>query len=119
MQALVDAKLTLPAYDQCIKASHCFNLLDARGVISVTERAAYIGRVRALGESLLRKLACFPDGRLQAEVWVMDYSITPPCNRRSLSSPVYGGGAERALASEAEGAGATSPPSTASRSPSP
>ncbi|MFV0475828.1 MAG: glycine--tRNA ligase subunit alpha [Pikeienuella sp.] len=37
-----------PAYDQCIKASHLFNLLDARGVISVTERQAYIGRVRAL-----------------------------------------------------------------------
>ena len=37
-----------PAYDQCIKASHIFNLLDARGVISVTERQAYIGRVRAL-----------------------------------------------------------------------
>jgi glycyl-tRNA synthetase alpha chain len=40
--------LTLPAYDQCLKASHLFNLLDARRVISVTERAAYIGRVRAL-----------------------------------------------------------------------
>jgi glycyl-tRNA synthetase alpha chain len=37
-----------PAYDQCIKASHMFNLLDARGVISVTERQAYIGRVRTL-----------------------------------------------------------------------
>jgi len=37
-----------PAYDQCIKASHMFNLLDARGVISVTERQAYIGRVRSL-----------------------------------------------------------------------
>jgi len=37
-----------PAYDQAIKASHVFNLLDARGVISVTERQAYIGRVRAL-----------------------------------------------------------------------
>ncbi len=37
-----------PAYDQAIKASHMFNLLDARGVISVTERQAYIGRVRAL-----------------------------------------------------------------------
>ena len=36
--------------DQCIKASHLFNLLDARGVISVTERAAYIGRVRALAK---------------------------------------------------------------------
>jgi len=39
-----------PAYDQCIKASHMFNLLDARGVISVTERQAYIGRVRALAK---------------------------------------------------------------------
>ena len=42
--------LALPAYDQCIKASHRFNLLDARGAISVTERAAYIGRVRALAK---------------------------------------------------------------------
>ena len=40
-----------PAYDQCIKASHLFNLLDARGVISVTERQAYIGRVRALAKT--------------------------------------------------------------------
>ncbi|MCQ4161870.1 glycine--tRNA ligase subunit alpha [Roseomonas sp. GC11] len=46
--ALVEKNLALPAYDQCIKASHAFNLLDARGAISVTERAAYIGRVRAL-----------------------------------------------------------------------
>ena len=44
-------KMALPAYDQCIKASHCFNLLDARGVISVTERAAYIARVRALAKA--------------------------------------------------------------------
>jgi glycyl-tRNA synthetase alpha chain len=42
--------LPLPAYDQCLKASHIFNLLDARGVISVTERQAYIGRVRALAK---------------------------------------------------------------------
>ncbi len=40
-----------PAYDHCIKASHLFNLLDARGVISVTERQAYIGRVRALAKA--------------------------------------------------------------------
>ena len=40
-----------PAYDQCITASHLFNLLDARGVISVTERQAYIGRVRALAKA--------------------------------------------------------------------
>ena len=44
-------QLTLPAYDQCLKASHLFNLLDARRVISVTERAAYIARVRALARS--------------------------------------------------------------------
>jgi len=48
--ALLAQKLALPAYDQCMKASHLFNLLDARGVISVTERAAYIGRVRALAK---------------------------------------------------------------------
>ena len=49
-QSLLAKKLPLPAYDQCIKASHLFNLLDARGVISVTERAAYIARVRALAK---------------------------------------------------------------------
>ena len=48
--ALLAAKLALPAYDQCIKASHDFNLLDARGAISVAERQAYIGRVRALAK---------------------------------------------------------------------
>jgi glycyl-tRNA synthetase alpha chain len=48
--ALLERALALPAYDQCIKASHLFNLLDARGVISVTERAAYIGRVRTLAK---------------------------------------------------------------------
>jgi len=48
--ALLEQNLALPAYDQCIKASHLFNLLDARGVISVTERAGYIGRVRALAK---------------------------------------------------------------------
>ncbi|MFM7415628.1 MAG: glycine--tRNA ligase subunit alpha, partial [Alphaproteobacteria bacterium] len=47
---LLERKLALPAYDQCIKASHRFNLLDARGAISVTERAAYIGRVRTLAK---------------------------------------------------------------------
>ncbi|MEM9223898.1 MAG: glycine--tRNA ligase subunit alpha [Pseudomonadota bacterium] len=51
-------QVVLPAYDQCIKASHIFNLLDARGVISVTERQSYIGRVRTLakecGEAFLR-----------------------------------------------------------------
>jgi glycyl-tRNA synthetase alpha chain len=54
---LAAAGVAQPAYDQCIKASHLFNLLDARGVISVAERAAYIGRVRTLAK------AC-------AEAWV-------------------------------------------------
>jgi len=49
-RALLEVDLPLPAYDQCIKASHLFNLLDARGVISVAERQAYIGRVRALAK---------------------------------------------------------------------
>jgi glycyl-tRNA synthetase alpha chain len=47
-RALIDRGLALPAYDQCLKASHLFNLLDARGAISVTERASYFLRVRAL-----------------------------------------------------------------------
>ncbi len=48
---LIEKGLALPAYDQCMKASHFFNLLDARGVISVTERAAYIARVRSLAKA--------------------------------------------------------------------
>jgi glycyl-tRNA synthetase alpha chain len=50
-KSLLEAGLALPAYDQCLKAGHNFNLLDARGVISVTERAAYIGRVRVLAKA--------------------------------------------------------------------
>ena len=48
---MVAKKLPLPAYEQCIKASHAFNLLDARGVISVTERQSYILRVRTLAKA--------------------------------------------------------------------
>ncbi|MEP6740196.1 MAG: glycine--tRNA ligase subunit alpha, partial [Caldimonas sp.] len=51
-QALMVAELALPAYEQVLKAAHSFNLLDARGAISVTERAAYIGRIRALAKSV-------------------------------------------------------------------
>lgn len=47
---LLARNLVLPAYEQCVKANHTFNLLDARGVISVTERAGYISRVRALAQ---------------------------------------------------------------------
>ncbi len=60
--ALIEANLALPAYDQCLKASHCFNLLDARGVISVTERAAYIGRVRALAKACCEAWLSGPQG---------------------------------------------------------
>jgi len=48
---IVAMKLPLPAYEQCIKASHAFNMLDARGVISVTERQSYILRVRTLAKA--------------------------------------------------------------------
>ncbi len=47
---LLEQKLALPAYDHCIKSSHLFNLLDARGAVSVTDRASYIARVRALAK---------------------------------------------------------------------
>ena len=51
---LIDAALALPAYEQVLKAAHTFNLLDARGAISVTERAAYIGRIRNLAKAVAR-----------------------------------------------------------------
>ena len=49
---LIEAQCVLPGYEMVMKASHAFNLLDARGAISVTERAAYIGRVRALSRAV-------------------------------------------------------------------
>jgi glycyl-tRNA synthetase alpha chain len=49
---LIEAQCVLPAYEMVLKCSHAFNLLDARGAISVTERAAYIGRVRALARAV-------------------------------------------------------------------
>ena len=59
---LVKDGLALPAYDQCMKASHLFNLLDARGVVSVTERAAYIARVRALARASCERWLDRPEG---------------------------------------------------------
>ena len=56
-KALLEKKLPLPAYDQCLKASHIFNILDARGVISVAQRAEYIGRIRDITKGA-------------AEIWV-------------------------------------------------
>ncbi|MBY0498709.1 MAG: glycine--tRNA ligase subunit alpha [Nitrosomonas sp.] len=51
---LIEKQLALPAYEQVLKAAHTFNLLDARGAISVTERAAYIGRIRNLSRQVAR-----------------------------------------------------------------
>jgi glycyl-tRNA synthetase alpha chain len=65
-QRVIAASLVLPAYEYCLKCSHTFNLLDARGAISVTERTGYIGRVRnlarACGEAYLeqRRAMGFP-----------------------------------------------------------
>ena len=66
---LLAEKLPLPAYEQVLKASHTFNLLDARGAISVTERARYIGRVRTLSKGVAqsyfeaREALGFPRGK--------------------------------------------------------
>ena len=49
-KSLLEKKLSLPAYDQCLKASHIFNLLDARGVIGVAERTGYITRITRTGK---------------------------------------------------------------------
>ena len=56
-KSLLNKKLALPAYDQCLKSSHVFNILDARGVISVAQRAEYIGRIREITKQA-------------AEIWV-------------------------------------------------
>jgi glycyl-tRNA synthetase alpha chain len=62
-QALLARRLPLPAYDQCIKASHRFNLLDARGAISVAERQSYIGKVRALAKACCEAWLASESGR--------------------------------------------------------
>ena len=61
-QHLMAQQLALPAYEQVLKAAHTFNLLDARGAISVTERAAYIGRIRNLARSVAQS---YLDSRLR------------------------------------------------------
>ncbi len=60
-KSLIKEGLALPAYDQCLKASHSFNLLDARGVISVVERQAYIGRIRTLAKACCEKWLALDD----------------------------------------------------------
>ena len=59
-QHLVKERLALPAYEQTLKAAHTFNLLDARGAISVTERAAYIGKIRNIARAVA---ACYLESR--------------------------------------------------------
>ena len=49
---LTEKNVSLPAYDQCLKASHIFNILDARGAISVAQRAEYISRIRELTKGI-------------------------------------------------------------------
>tara|TARA_B100001059_G_scaffold219763_1_gene241110 strand:- start:1100 stop:1450 length:351 start_codon:yes stop_codon:yes gene_type:complete len=53
-KSLVEKKISLPAYDQCLKASHVFNILDARGAISVAQRAEYIARIREITKAAAR-----------------------------------------------------------------
>ena len=66
-KSLLEKKLSLPAYDQCLKASHIFNLLDARGVIGVAERTGYITRIRELAKGC---------GDFMAEHAKLDYGRT-------------------------------------------
>ena len=51
-KSLIEKNISLPAYDQCLKSSHVFNILDARGVISVAQRAEYIARIRDLTKEI-------------------------------------------------------------------
>jgi glycyl-tRNA synthetase alpha chain len=74
---LMEAQLALPAYEQVLKAAHTFNLLDARGAISVTERAAYIGRIRNLAKAVAQSY----------------YE-----SRERLGFPMLGGGGDKAAA---------------------
>ena len=59
---LLEQRLVLPAYDQCLKCSHYFNLLDARSAISVSERTAYIGRVRDLARGVAERYTVLEEG---------------------------------------------------------
>jgi glycyl-tRNA synthetase alpha chain len=64
-RTLLERGLPLPAYDQVLKCSHTFNLLEARGALSVTERAAYIGRVRALAREVAQEYLQLESGELE------------------------------------------------------
>jgi glycyl-tRNA synthetase alpha chain len=70
---LMEQRLALPAYEQLLKAGHSFNLLDARGAISVTERAAYIGRIRNLARAVAQS---YLDSRAR-----LGFPMAPPAWR--------------------------------------
>jgi glycyl-tRNA synthetase alpha chain len=79
---LIAAKLALPAYEKVLKAAHTFNLLDARGAISVTERAAYIGRIRNLARSVSQ---AYLDSRVRA-----NFPMCPPGQLEKLGVDLAG-----------------------------
>jgi glycyl-tRNA synthetase alpha chain len=74
---LLEAKLSLPGYEMILKAAHTFNLLDARGAISVTERAAYIGRIRTLSRMVA---VAYVESRES-----LDFPMLPADMRRSVA----------------------------------
>jgi len=77
---LIAARLALPAYEKVLKAAHTFNLLDARGAISVTERAAYIGRIRNLARAVSQ---AYVDSRVCA-----GFPMSPPGQLEKLGIDV-------------------------------
>jgi glycyl-tRNA synthetase alpha chain len=79
---LIEARLALPAYEMVLKAAHAFNLLDARGAISVTERAAYIGRIRNLARSVSQ---AYFDSRLRS-----GFPMCPPEQLQRLEIDLAG-----------------------------
>ena len=79
---LIGSKLALPAYEMVLKAAHSFNLLDARGAISVTERAAYIGRIRNLARSVSQ---AYFDSRLRT-----NFALCPPGELERLGIDLAG-----------------------------
>ena len=74
---LLEAKLPLPGYEMILKAGHTFNLLDARGAISVTERAAYIGRIRNLSRAVA---TAYVESRE-----ALDFPMLPPAQRKAVA----------------------------------
>ena len=74
---LIDVPLALPAYEATLKAAHTFNMLDARGAISVTERAAYIGRIRNLSRAVAQ---AYFDSREK-----LGFPMLDSCNRTEAS----------------------------------